>query len=149
MLYSYRIDKFWYLEVNGFVYFEGEDPSKELTTHLMAGGELQRSFYHIDKNRLYGFIGLSHWYIDKATTLTRFVDVREVEYTKHEINRIFNFGIGAGWEFQFTEDFYFSLSAGLQYQLSEPYLIGDLIDRNPLGTDFIGLGLGLSLKYAF
>lgn len=149
ILYSYRIDKFWYWETSGFVYFEGVDPSKELETHLMIGTEIQRSFYHIDQNRLYAFAGFSHWYIDRAITETIMGPVREEEITKHDINRIYNFGIGAGWEYQFRENFYFSVSAGLQYQLSEPFRIGELIDRNPEGTNFLGPGFGLSLKYAF
>lgn len=147
--YGYRINKSWFIEFNGFVYFEGEDPSKELETHLLLGFELQRSIWHKGNNRFYGFIGTSFWYVERAIEQSRFVEPREIFYTKYDINRIFNTGFGIGWELDIGKGFYFSASLGLQYQLSEPYLIGELIDRNPSGTSFFGPGAGLSLKYGF
>ncbi|MDC1067921.1 hypothetical protein OAQ99_02040 [Candidatus Kapabacteria bacterium] len=148
VVFSHRFNKDWFLELNAFAFYNQEENKQKAELHLMSGFELQRNIWFVGKNRLYGLIGFSNWHIERTEDIIKTINDIETVNTKYDINRIFNIGLGIGWEYNLYNKLYISLSTGLQYQNSDPFQIGILIDRNPNGTTYFGPSFGLSLKFA-
>lgn len=147
--YTYRINKDWYWELTGAAFFLQGTDGFDQELHIIFGSELQYSFYRNGDHRIYSLIGLSTWYVERSVDITNVINDREITDTKYSINRMFNAGIGLGYETKIFEKVFFSVDVGLQYQISEPFLIGELIDRDLLGEEFLGFGFGSSIKYRF
>lgn len=138
------------LEFSGFYFYYGEKPPKVFDTYLNFGGEFQYNFLNNRKNRFYAFVGSSYWDINRYNV----IEIPSVNGSPSQkdikINHFqFNYGFGLGDEFKIIDQFYLAVSLSYQFQNSDKSTLNSLIDRNPKGEKFNGIGFGCSFRYKF
>lgn len=137
------------LSFTGFAYYRSEAPPDDMDLYTNLGLQYQNNLFKSPETRIYAATAFSVWYIEeKNFTVIKENDVITKIITR-DINRIFNFGLLGGLEHKIMERLALSVEFGLHYQLSEQSSSGILIDRNPLGTSYIGIGGGIGIRYAF
>ncbi len=133
----------------GFAYYRSEAPPDDMDLYANLGLQYQNNLYKNPEARIYLAPAFSVWYIEeKNFTLIRRNDVITKIITR-DVNRIFNVGLMAGIEYKIMQRLALSAELGLHYQLSERSKTAILIDRNPSGTSYIGIGGGIGIRYAF
>lgn len=136
------------LKTNFIAYYYGDKPPDAMNIYDVFGLEYQYNVYKKDKSRVYIFLGGSYWHLEDRTIEVFQSNDLIIEKRKTKMDRIWNFGIGPGYEFNISGNVVISAQVGLQYQISnEVDHISSFIDRNPGGTSFIGVGGGVSLRF--
>lgn len=147
--YQIEINKFWAFQISAFPYYFGTNPHEDLDIYLIAGAEFQYNFLNDKSNRLFSFIGFSRWYVEERTVNEYvFNDVEIIEKNKN-IYLLDNAGFGIGYEFIVKNSVALNINLGLHYQSSEESHLGILIDRNPDGTKYLGIGGGIGIYILF
>ncbi len=143
--YQVEVNQHWALQISGFPYYYGTNPPDDLDIYLNAGVEFQYNFLNDKSHRLYSFVGVSHWYVERrAVRKYEHNDLRRTDKIK-EINMFTNVGGGIGYEYIVKNSVALSLNLGVQYQSSKKSHLGILIDRNPHGENYLGVGGGIGL----
>ncbi len=149
LTYQLDIDKLNTLRLNFFAYYLGDEPPDKVKLYSNIGLEYQYNLYNNRSERAYIFSGMSYWLIEKRDYELGYVNDILTKLADNELYRLYNFGLGIGYEVKFWERAAFSISLGLQYQMSEKSNLDKLFDRNPTGESFFGIGGGLGLRYTF
>ncbi len=136
-------------KASGFIYYYGEDLPDVVEIYPNIGFEFQRNIYKNPNSRLYALAGLSYWYFENRNKTVKFENDREIITRTININEIFNYGLGIGFEHKFVNQFSISADIGLHYQTSGITNFSPIFDRNPKGTEFIGIGASLGFRYNF
>ena len=144
--YQMEIDRHSAIKFNGFAYFFGNPPD-DVDYYFTLGVNYQRNIYKSFDHRVYGFIGTSIWYIEFNDVETVVENEFEREFTVTEIDRIWNAGLGLGYEYTFKDAVNFAFEVGLQYQASESTSVTSWIDRDPAGLSFFGIGGSFGLRF--
>ncbi len=149
LTYQLDIDKLNTLRLNFFAYYQGDEPPDKVKLYSNIGLEYQFNLFNNRSERAYFFSGMSYWLIEKRDYELGYVNDVLTKLADNELYRLYNFGLGLGYEVKFWERAAFSISLGLQYQISEKSNLDKLFDRNPNGESFLGIGGGLGLRYTF
>ena len=147
--YQIEFNPTYALKTNGFIYYYGDDLPDVVDIFPNLGFEIQRNIYKNPNSRLYALAGTSYWYFESRTKDVKFENDMEIITKKVDIDEIYNFGLGMGIEHKFINSFSISLDLGLHYQISGITNFSPFFDRNPKGTDFIGIGGSLGFRYNF
>lgn len=147
--YQIEISKYLAFQISGFPYYFGTNPPDDLDIYLVAGAEFQYNFLNDKTNRLFSFVGLSHWIVEERSVNKYVVnDVQTIEKIRN-INLLDNAGFGVGYEYIVKNSVALNINIGLQYQSSKKSHLGILIDRNPHGTNYLGIGGGIGIYILF
>ncbi len=149
LAYQLDIDKLNSLRLNFFAYYQGEEPPDKLNLYGNIGLEYQYNLFNDRTNRTYLFAGTSYWLVEKRNYEWGIIKDIKTKLHDNELTRLFNTGLGLGYEVKFWGRAAFSVSLGLQYQISEESNLDKLFDRNPSGDSFFGVGGGIGLRYTF
>ncbi len=147
--YQMEINKHWAVQISGFPYYIGTNPPDDLDIYLVAGAEVQYNFINDKSSRLFSFVGFSHWYVEERS-VREYVhnDIPTIDKIK-KINMFTNAGAGMGYEYIIKNSVALSVNLGLHYQSSKESHLGILIDRNPHGTNYLGIGGGIGVHILF
>lgn len=144
--YHTQINKDIEITATGFLYYTGDGVSKDIDKAYLFGSELQYNLSESKDNRLFLFLGSSFWYLEKEMPRSIKINDKLINYTVLDINRIWNLGLGIGYEIPIMDIAKFNLGIGLQYQTSSNGGASRYIDRSPNGTSFLGIGGTLGLR---
>lgn len=148
--YNTEINRNFNLELSSFYFYLGENPPKFYDTYFNFGSELQYNFIQNSNIRTYSLIGFSYWNINQHYAVkVPVVNGSPVEENIVKKNNIFNYGIGLGNEFFFSENFSLSVSLSYQFQNNNKSKLDNFLNRNPNGKNHQGLGYGISFRYRF
>lgn len=148
--YLMEIDHYSVININGFAYYTGEEPPFKIKTYGSFGVGYQYNLDKSDLGRLFINPGMSFWYLEnKDYTIIKEQNDIERRVTNNKLDRIFNLGLGLGYEFDLGKNF--SLTTNLEYftQYSKSVSFSNVIDRSPNGSNFTGFGGGLMIHYKF
>lgn len=145
--YQLELDRHSAIKFNGFVYFISDSIPNETDYYFNIGANYQRNIYKSFDHRVYGFVGLSLWYVELKDIDLVIENEFEREVVITDLNRIWNTGIGVGYEYSFKDAVNFCFEIGLQYQSSGNSNISSWIDRDPEGLSFIGIGGSFGLRF--
>lgn len=149
LTYQLDIDKINTLRLNFFAYYQGEEPPDRVKLYANIGIEYQYNLYNNRKERAYVFTGMSYWLVEKRDYEWDYINDIKTKIADNELYRLFNTGLGLGYEVKFWGRAAFSVSLGVHFQISEESSLDKLFDRNPTGDSFIGIGGGIGLRYTF
>lgn len=144
--YHTQLNKNIEISATGFIYYTGDGVSRDLDKVYLFGTEVQYNLSDDSDNRLYLFLGGSFWYLEKEMPRSIKINDKLINYTVLDINRIWNVGLGLGYEIPIMDIAKFDLGIGLQYQTSGISGASRYIDRSPNGTSFFGVGGTLGLR---
>ncbi len=144
--YHTQINKDVEIRATGFLYYTSDGESKDIDKAYIFGSELQYNLSDNRDNRLYLFLGTSFWYLEKEMPRSVKINDKLINYTLLDINRVWNFGTGIGYEISILDIAKLDLGIGFQYQNSGISKVSTYIDRSPSGTNFIGIGGSLGLR---
>ncbi|MFP4370312.1 MAG: hypothetical protein ACLFR2_12100 [Candidatus Kapaibacterium sp.] len=142
--YQIDIDRKYSFRTNGFAYYFGNNPPDDLDMYFVLGGELQRNLFRQIDQRFYILLGTSHWYFEERSLYTERIGDLIIENRNSKIDRIWNFGAGAGYEKIILQRLALSLSLGFQYQISGEEQFSKFFDR-----EGFGLAGGIGIRYMF
>lgn len=144
--YHTQLNKNIEFTATGFLYYTGDGVSKDIDKVYLFGSEFQYNLSDNKDNRLFLSLGSSFWYLEKEMPRSIKINDKLINYTLLDINRIWNFGLGLGYEVPIMDIAKFDLGVGLQYQTSGIGGASRYIDRSPNGTSFFGIGGTLGLR---
>jgi hypothetical protein len=149
LTYQLDVSKVSSLQTNFFAYYQGEEPPDKVKLYANIGLEYQYNLFNDRETRYYLFSGASYWLIEKRDYKLGYVNDILTKLAENDLQRLYNFGLGIGYEIKFWGHAAFSASLGLQIQKSDESNLDKLFDRNPSGTSFFGLGGGIGIRYTF
>jgi hypothetical protein len=147
--YLMELDNYSAVTINGFAYYRGEEPPNKIKTYGSVGVGYQYNLHKSDLGRLFLNPGMSFWYLESKDYYYVKLNDEVYNITNNKLNRIFNLGIGVGYEFDLGKRF--TLITNLEYftQYSKSVNFSNVIDRSPNGNNFTGFGGGLMIHYKF
>lgn len=136
------------LKFSFVTYYFGEEAPDDMQIYVVVGAEYQYNILKEKDYRLYALTAASIWHIEDRKLNEYQINDRLFRERITRLNRMFNAGIGAGFEYNLTEKMVFNISAGAYYQSSynSPWT-DSFFDRDPSGTSFFGLGGGIGLRF--
>lgn len=156
IVFSMELDPRWALKASGFPYFydNSDNTSRQDTSsgfkerNLNLGFELQYNFYKGLTNRFYALVGGSVWDIELTHVHSGKTNEIRWERSEKRGDRIYNFGLGAGWQWKFASSWSASIDAQYLRQSSDATRgVSEFFDRSPGGKAYDGLGVGISLQF--
>ncbi len=147
--YQIELDNLNAFQFSGAGYYFGDNPPEELDFYGILGAEYQFSLLKKEDKRFYAFAGTSMLHLERRRTKTvKFNDVVIIQKLI-TTDRIYNFGGGIGIEYKPLPVIAMNFGIGVLYQVSEKADFSEFWDRNPAGESFLGIGIGISLRYVF
>jgi hypothetical protein len=147
--YLLEINKTSALQFSGVGYYIGDNPPDDIDFYGIIGGEYQHTIIKNNDSRIYGFFGFSMLHLEKIRTKTFIINDKIIKNKTIETDRIYNYGTGVGYEYKLLPQLSVSANIGLLYQLSDIADFSEYWDRNPAGTTYTGIGIGIAIRYVF
>lgn len=147
--YVNQLDPYSAITINGIGFYKGDEPPYKMQTFANIGFGYQYTFLKNDLGRLFINPAISYWYLDDKNYTDVIQSDKKLRITDNKINRLWNFGVGVGYEFSLNENFALTTNLEFLIQNSKVSDNNSFIDRNPSGTYFRGLGGGLFIHYKF
>lgn len=142
--YIYESDPDNVYKISAFMYYQG-DNSDERDIYADLGIEYQRNLIKSKYHRFYALIGGSWWNFHEKTYDSYYKNDVLIETRTSDFNRIYNFGLGAGYEYRWRR-VSISLDAGLMLQNSLNDNFSGFFNKSE-GEMYIGPSVGLSLRF--
>lgn len=147
--YLNQLDPYSAITINGIGFYKGDEPPYKMQTFANIGLGYQYIVTKSDLGRLFINPAISYWYLDDKNYKDVIESDKKIRITNNKINRLWNFGIGLGYEFDLNENFALTTNLEFLIQNSKASDNNSFIDRNPTGTYFRGVGGGLFIHYKF
>ncbi|MCW5886330.1 MAG: hypothetical protein KIT33_15275 [Candidatus Kapabacteria bacterium] len=148
LTYYLEINKYSALQVSLLPYYTSTS-NNNLSIIALFGGEYHFNIFRTKEYRIFAFAASGAGHLERSETTFKIINDVEIRETRVDLNRIINFGTGAGLEYKINRQFIVSAGIGLMYQLSDKANFSEFWDRNPSGESFLGIGGSISFRYAF
>jgi hypothetical protein len=144
---NYYLGNKFHIQATAFPWQSGEEPPHKVNKYFNLGLELQRNFYSDKNYRLFFATGISRWWLSKHDYFEKFENKLPLRINTVDKNDIWNFGLSIGAEKYYLDVLSVGIKLGFNYQISDKWSGDELIDHNPEGQIWQGLGIGFSLSY--
>ncbi len=136
-------------QITGFPFIFNPTGGSDLDLALNIGGKLSYTIVDNTYNSSYLFTSFSYWYLDEKRVQEKLINDRIVISNNHKIERLYNIGLGLGYEQKFEKlPIILTFDGGLLFQNGSNTVFSKWIDRAGSNTSILSFGFGFTICYS-